>query len=63
MTPEQIKSLLAKCHINEDNLNKEMSDNNKKILLLRKRNGKIAVMVSKNMKFRNQLIQMLNEKK
>lgn len=59
MDKTQIMTRLEECHLRELDYNIEMGENNKKIATLRLRNKKIARLISKNMKYRNQLISKL----
>lgn len=59
LTRERIKEKLIMLHEQENGFNGEMGKIDKQIQLLAKRKEKLARMVSKNMKHRNQLIEML----
>lgn len=59
MKNDWIKQKLIKAHEAEDELNKEICSIDKEIDLLKKKKRKLASKVSKNMKNRNHLINMI----
>jgi hypothetical protein len=59
MTKEQIRERLILCHQAEDAINKDMGNLNKIIKDAEKKKIKLAKQVSKNMLYRNKLIQKL----
>lgn len=61
MTNEQIREKLATCKIAENAINKQMSAENYKIKEAKKKIKKLAIQVSKNMKYRNSLIDKLKK--
>lgn len=56
MTKDQIINRLEECHRLELSYNIEMRHNRKQIGELTTRNNKLAELISKNMKYRNQII-------
>lgn len=58
-TREQILSKLKDCHKQEDDLNKALSEIDKEIDRLTKVKAKTSKLISKNMKYRNLLIEQL----
>lgn len=58
-TKEQILNKLKECHQQEDELNKALSEIDKKIDQFQKSKIKTAKLISKNMKYRNLLISQL----
>lgn len=59
MTQDQIRKRLTDCHDAENKMNKEMSDLYWQIKTAIKRREKLFKQVSKNMKYRNSLINKL----
>lgn len=58
-TKEQTLQKLQKAHEQENEFNKEMSDIDKLFRIKTIRKQKLRKLISKNMKYRNQLIKML----
>lgn len=61
MTNDQIRERLALCKQAENKINKEMSFLNYTIKECQKKKKKLAIQVSKNMRYRNQLIDKLKK--
>lgn len=59
MTTEQVKEKLLTLHVKEDSMNKEMSVCDKQIRQLILKKTRLAKKISRNMKFRNLLINKL----
>ena len=59
MTNEKIRERLEECRKAENKLNKEMSRLSYEIKVAYKKKMKLAIRVSKNMKYRNSLINQL----
>ncbi len=59
ITIKQIKDRLLELHFREDAMNKEMGKLHKVILDAQKAKNKLALRISKNMKYRNVLINKL----
>lgn len=59
MTTEQVKEKLLTLHVKEDSMNKEMSECDKQIRQLILKKTRLAKKISRNMKFRNLLINKL----
>lgn len=63
MTKEQMKERLSNCHLAENSLNKQMGKLDYTIKESQRQKKKLAVKISKNMKYRNGLIERLNSLK
>jgi len=59
MTQEQIREKLFNCHKTENDYNREMAKLDLQIKSIEKRKAALARKVSKNMRYRNSLIEKL----
>lgn len=61
MTTEEIRERLRDCKVAENAINTQLTGLDKTIKDCQKQKKKLAMLVSKNMKYRNSLIEKLNK--